>query len=247
MTIAGSDSSGGAGIQADIKTFNKSGVNDLSVITAVTAQNKSGVLSYFALPPSAIDDQLKAVFEGFEIGAVKTGMLANREIVETVAGFLRRAKVKNLIVDPVIKSSKGDTLLENNAIEVLAKHLFPLALVVVPNVDEASALSGVKVKNIQTAREAAQIIYRLGAKHVLIKGGHLEDKFSTDLLYDGNIFTEFSEKRVINKDLPSRQASLHGSGCIFSASITAQLAKGQTLENAIRTAKTLITKKLTDK
>lgn len=208
------------------------------MITAVTAQNSSGVLSYFALPPNIIEDQLKAVFEGFEIGAVKTGMLANREIVETVARFLRSVKIENLVVDPVIKSSKGNTLLEEDAIEVIAKHLFPLALVVVPNVNEASILSGVDVKDIQTAREAAQTIYRLGARHVLIKGGHLEDKFSTDILYDGNIFTEFSEKRIAAKDL-------HGSGCIFSASISAELAKGQTLENAIRAAKTLITKILT--
>lgn len=194
-------------------------------------------MSYFALPPSVIDDQLKAVFDDFNIGAVKTGMLANSEVVETVARFLRSVKVDNLVVDPVIKSSKGDTLLEDGAVEIMAKHLFPLALMVVPNVNEASALSGVDVKNIQTAREAAQTIYRLGARHVLIKGGHLEDKFSTDLLFDGNIFTEFSEKRVFAKDL-------HGSGCIFSASITAELAKGQTLENSIRTAKSLVTQKL---
>jgi hydroxymethylpyrimidine/phosphomethylpyrimidine kinase len=203
----------------------------------VTAQNTKGVKSYYALPLEIIEDQLNAVFEDFEIKAVKTGMLANESIVEKVSELLRQKKVENLVVDPIISSSKGDVLLEGDAISVLAEHLFPLAMVVVPNIKEASAISGVQISNLNDAREAADKIYNLGARHVLIKGGHLEDKFSTDILFDGNVFVEFTEKRVDGADL-------HGSGCIFSSAIAAELAKGQTLENSIRIAKALITKKI---
>src|SRR3989441_6315175 len=190
LTIAGSDSGGGAGIQADIKAMSANGVFAMSVITAVTAQNTEEVTEVFELPTSIIAAQIDAVFDDFEVAAVKTGMLSSAEIVKIVAKMLRPQKVANLVVDPVMVSKSGHPLLKPDAIEAVIKQLIPLALVVTPNIHEAQQLSGVEIKTLADARQAAKIIHKIGCRNVLIKGGHLLADRGTDLLYDGKFFEE---------------------------------------------------------
>src|ERR1051326_2112574 len=185
LTIAGSDSSGGAGIQADIKAMSANGVFAMSVITAITAQNTEEVTDVFELPVSIIEAQLDAVFDDFDVAAVKTGMLSSVEIVKAVAKMLRPQKVANLVVDPVMVAKSGQALLKPEAMEALKRDLIPLALVITPNVQEAEQLSGLPIKTLADARQAAKAIHKLGCKHVLIKGGHLLAERATDLLYDG--------------------------------------------------------------
>src|SRR5256885_14946268 len=188
LTIAGSDSGGGAGIQADIKAMSANGVFAMSVITAITAQNTEEVTEVFELPTSIIAAQIDAVFDDFEVAAVKTGMLSSAEIVKIVAKMLKPQKVLNLVVDPVMVSKSGHPLLKPDAIEAVIQQLIPLALVVTPNIHEAQQLSGVEIKTLPDARQAAKIIHKMGCKHVLIKGGHLLADRGTDLLYDGQLF-----------------------------------------------------------
>jgi len=234
LTIAGSDSGGGAGIQADIKAMSANGVFAMSVITAITAQNTEEVTEVFELPVSIIEAQIDAVFDDFEVAAVKTGMLSSMEIVTAVAKMLRPQKVANLVVDPVMMAKSGQALLKPEAMEALKRDLIPLALVITPNVQEAEQLSGLPIKTLADARQAAKAIHKLGCKHVLIKGGHLLAERATDLLYDGRFFNIFKGEFI---DTPHT----HGTGCTFASAVAAQLARGKALPDAVQTAKTYVT------
>ena len=234
LTIAGSDSGGGAGIQADIKAMSANGVFAMSVITAITAQNTEEVTEVFELPVSIIEAQIDAVFDDFEVAAVKTGMLSSAEIVTAVAKMLRPQKVANLVVDPVMVAKSGQALLKPEAMEALKRDLIPLALVITPNVQEAEHLSGLPIKTLADARQAAKAIHKLGCRNVLIKGGHLLAERATDLLYDGRFFNIFKGEFI---DTPHT----HGTGCTFASAIAAQLARGKALPDAVQTAKTYVT------
>lgn len=234
LTIAGSDSGAGAGIQADLKTMAANGVYGLTVITSITAQNTKGVTAVHDVPVSVVEAQLDALFEDFEIAAVKTGMLSSVEIVEAVGKRLNQYQVSMLVVDPVMVSKSGHALLQPNAIEAMKSALIPLALVVTPNVPEAQLLSGIEIKSLADARQAAKVIQKLGCKHVLIKGGHLLAEKGTDLLYDGRFFSVFKTEYI---DSPHT----HGTGCTYASAIAAQLAKGKSLPDAMQTAKTYLT------
>ncbi len=234
LTIAGSDSGGGAGIQADIKAMSANGVYAMSVITAITAQNTEEVTEVFELPVSIISAQLDAVFDDFEVSAVKTGMLSSAEIVSVVAKMLKPQHVTNLVVDPVMISKSGHALLKPNAVEALKRDLIPLALLVTPNIHEAQELSGLKIQTLADARQAAKALHKLGCKHVLIKGGHLLAERGTDLLYDGRFFNVFKGEFI---DTPHT----HGTGCTYASAIAAQLAKGKALPDAVQTAKAYTT------
>ena len=234
LTIAGSDSGGGAGIQADIKAMSANGVFAMSAITAVTAQNTEEVTDVFELPLSIVVAQIDAVFDDFDVSAVKTGMLSSAEIVKVVAKLLKPQNVTNLVVDPVMIAKSGHRLLKPDAVEALMHELIPLALVVTPNIHEAQQLSGIEIKTLNDARKAAKIIHRLGCRHVLIKGGHLLEDRATDLLYDGRFFELFKSEFI---DTPHT----HGTGCTFASAIAAHLALGKPLTQAITAAKAYLT------
>jgi hydroxymethylpyrimidine/phosphomethylpyrimidine kinase len=234
LTIAGSDSGGGAGIQADIKSMSANGVFAMSAITAVTAQNTEEVTDVFELPVAIIASQIDAVFDDFEVSAVKTGMLSSAEIVRVVAKLLKPQAVTNLVVDPVMISKSGHRLLKPDAVEALMRELIPLALVVTPNVHEAQQLSGIEIKSLADARKAAKIIHRLGCRHVLIKGGHLLEDRATDLLYDGRFFEVFKSEFI-------ESPHTHGTGCTYASAIAAHLALGKPLAQAVAVAKSYVT------
>ena len=234
LTIAGSDSGGGAGIQADIKAMSANGVFAMSAITAVTAQNTEEVTDVFELPLSIVAAQIDAVFDDFDVSAVKTGMVSSAEIVKVVAKLLKPQNVTNLVVDPVMIAKSGHRLLKPDAVEALMHELIPLALVVTPNIHEAQQLSGIEIKTLNDARKAAKIIHRLGCRHVLIKGGHLLEDRATDLLYDGRFFELFKSEFI---DTPHT----HGTGCTFASAIAAHLALGKPLTQAITAAKAYLT------
>ncbi|MDH5761684.1 MAG: bifunctional hydroxymethylpyrimidine kinase/phosphomethylpyrimidine kinase [Nitrospinota bacterium] len=233
LTIAGSDSSGGAGIQADIKTISAHELIATSVITSITAQNSRGVQATFDLPPEEVEAQLKAVLEDGKPAAVKTGMLGNEALVECVARHLKRARIKNLVVDPVIKSSSGKTLLSKKGVEALKEKLLPLALLVTPNIPEAEILSGVRIKNPQDRLKAARAICKLGARNVLIKGGHSKGD-ADDFFFDGKQYEIFGGTRLGKIDW-------HGTGCVLSAAIASGLALKSGLSSAIQKAKGMVT------
>lgn len=234
LTIAGSDSGGGAGIQADLKAMSANGVYGMSVITAVTAQNTEEVTDVFELPPTIIASQLDAVFDDFDVAAVKTGMLSSSAIIDVVVRMLGPQKVTNLVVDPVMISKSGHPLLQPEAIDAVKTKLLPLALVVTPNVHEAQQLAGIEISSLADARRAAKVIHQFGCKHVLIKGGHLLAERATDLLYDGRFFNvlkgEFIETR-----------HTHGTGCTFASALAAHLARGQSVLDSAQAAKTYVT------
>lgn len=236
LTIAGSDPSGGAGIQADLKTFQAHYVYGLSVITSVTAQNSVNVVEAYDLSPRIIAAQLETLFEDFRVEAVKTGMLANAEIIETVAEILLRHKAKNLVVDPVMVSTSGFPLLKPDAVKTLKQTLLPKALLVTPNLDEAEILSEMKIDSPETMGEAAK---KIGAftPYVLIKGGHAMFQKGDDLLWDGKEFTliQGTEQPHLNP---------HGTGCVYSAAIAANLAQGNTLKQAILSAKNYLQERI---
>lgn len=234
LTIATSDSGGGAGIQADIKAMQANGVFALSVLVALTAQNTKTVTMVHPLPRDIIEAQIDAVFDDFEIGGVKTGMLFSAEIVKIVSEKLRALKVKNLVVDPVMISKSGCVLLKPDAIEQVKRDLLPLATVVTPNIHEAQRLAEMTITTLDDVKEAARRIQRLGCQTVLIKGGHLAAAPATDLLYDGRAFT------VIPGEFIETQ-NTHGTGCTYSAAIAAHLALGKDLIPAIQAAKAYIT------
>jgi len=233
LTIAGSDSGAGAGIQADLKTFAALGVYGTSVITAITAQNTLRVTQIFELDPGLVAAQIDAVIQDIGADAVKTGMLSNSAIIEVVTEKIREYRLPNLVVDPVMVSKSGDLLLRNDAIDALKSRLIPLAAVVTPNIPEAVRLTGIQGTRLKDLKESARRIVNMGAKSVVIKGGHRRGP-AADLFYDGKKFRSFSAARV-------RTANTHGTGCTFSAAIAANLAKGEKLESAVAHAKSYIT------
>lgn len=236
LTIAGSDSIAGAGIQADLKTFAALGVYGTSVVTAVTSQNTTGVGDVFAMPPQMVRAQIERVAEDVSLAAVKTGMLATADIVLVVAETVGRFKNANLVVDPVMTATSGTrrTLLAPDAVSILKTRLLPVAAVVTPNVAEASALSGIAVTSVDTAKEAAKRIFELGPKAVVVKGGHLEGANAVDFLFDGYVFTEFSAPRL-------SRGPVHGTGCTFASAIAAGLALGDDVPRAVDRAKRYVT------
>ena len=234
LTIAGSDSGGGAGIQADLKTFSAFRVFGMSVITAVTAQNSMGVQGVENLPPAFVAQQLDSVLDDFGADAAKCGMLSTAPIIEAVAEVLRERPIANLVVDPVMVSKSGDPLLRPDARRALVERILPLALVVTPNLPEAGALTGFPVTDRESMEEAARRIADLGPRHVLVKGGHLKGD-PVDLLWDGHVFREFRGERI---DSPNT----HGTGCTLSAAIVAGLALGQSLTDSIARAKAYVTR-----
>lgn len=236
LTIAGSDSIAGAGIQADLKTFAALGVYGVSALTAVTAQSTTGVADIFALSPQMVRAQIDQIAHDVEIAAVKTGMLATAEIVRVVSDTLGQFQRRNLVVDPVMAASGPGmrTLLAPEAVSILKTRLLPLATVVTPNVAEASTLSDIHVDSLSTAREAAKRIAGLGATAVVIKGGHLSGAQAIDLLWHAGTFTELTAPRV-NVD------AIHGTGCTFASAIAAGLALGDDIPAAVQRAKRYVT------
>ncbi|RLT34310.1 MAG: bifunctional hydroxymethylpyrimidine kinase/phosphomethylpyrimidine kinase [Chloroflexi bacterium] len=226
LTIAGSDSSAGAGIQADLKTFAAHGVYGTSAITAITAQNTLGVMSAEALSADLVTAQIEAVMADIGAHAAKTGMLANAAIVEAVAAAIDALEIPLVVVDPVMVAKSGHRLLDDEALGAIKSELLRRAFVVTPNVPEAEALSLKPIHTEEDLREAARRILILGPEAVLIKGGHFPSADIVDLLYDGHRFTEFRAERV-------ESTSTHGTGCTFAASLAAHLAMGRTLEEAI--------------
>ena len=233
LTIAGSDSGAGAGIQADLKTFAALGVYGTSAITAITAQNTVGVTQVAALQPKLVAAQIDAVISDIGAHALKTGMLANAAIIKAVAGKIREHRLKNLVVDPVMVATSGDLLIEKNAIAALRAALIPLAAVVTPNIPEAEELTGLKLRAAKDIEGAARRIVAMGAGSVVIKGGHRRGP-ALDLFFDGKKFRALRAPRI-------RTRNTHGTGCTFSAAIAAYLAKGETLESAVALAKRYIT------
>ncbi|MGG3451516.1 bifunctional hydroxymethylpyrimidine kinase/phosphomethylpyrimidine kinase [Domibacillus aminovorans] len=233
LTIAGSDSGGGAGIQADLKTFQELGVFGTSVLTAVTAQNTLGVHGVYPMSVEAIEKQIDAVASDIGVDSLKTGMLFSADIIEAVAMKIKEHHFTNVIVDPVMIAKGGAPLLQEEAMEALKTKLLPLALVVTPNIPEAEVISKRTIKSEEDKKEAAKVIAALGVKNVLIKGGHDEGAVTYDLLYDGEEFHTFTGKRIDTKHT-------HGTGCTFSAVMTAAIAKGASVRTAAEMAKQFI-------
>ncbi|MBW2650111.1 MAG: bifunctional hydroxymethylpyrimidine kinase/phosphomethylpyrimidine kinase [Deltaproteobacteria bacterium] len=233
MTIAGSDSGGGAGIQADLKTITVLGGFGMSVITALTAQNTLGVHGIHEVPIDFVEKQFDAVATDIGIDAAKTGMLSNSEIIRAVAGKIRHYGVKKLVVDPVMVAKGGAKLIRDEAKETLIHELLPLAFVITPNVPEAEELTGMKIATVEDMKKAAEIIHQMGAKNVFLKGGHMSED-ALDVLYDGRDFHEFTSERIDTKNT-------HGTGCTTSAAIATGLAQGMNVYEAVRRAKDYIT------
>lgn len=233
MTIAGSDSGGGAGIQADLKTYSALGVFGTSTLTAITAQNTVGVTAVHEIPTDVIAAQIDAVVSDIGADAVKTGMLSSSAIVATVAEAVRRHGITNLVVDPVMVAKSGDRLLREEAIATICSELIPLAKVVTPNIPEAEDLTGRSIESDDDVRRAAEAIIGMGAGSVVIKGGH-RDGPPTDVLYDGREFMEFTTERI-----PS--TSTHGTGCTFASAVAAGLAHGLETPAAVKQAKEYVT------
>lgn len=233
LTIAGSDSSGGAGIQADLKTFLACGVHGMSALTALTAQNTVEVSAVHEVPPWFVREQIARVCEDIPPGAAKTGMLADAGIVRAVARAVRDFGIVNLVVDPVFVSKSGHALLSKDSVRALKTELLPECLVLTPNLHEAAALTGTDVGGLSQMKNAAEKLRRMGPQYVLVKGGHRSEG-ATDVLFDGESFTEISSERIDS-------VNTHGTGCTLSAAIAAYLAKGASVEEAVRGAKAYIT------
>ncbi|GBC81724.1 Hydroxymethylpyrimidine/phosphomethylpyrimidine kinase [bacterium HR10] len=235
LTIAGSDSGGGAGIQADLKTFTALRVYGLSVLTAITAQDTCRVAGVIEVPADFVRLQLDVVMCDIGADAAKTGMLSSPEIIEAVAEGIREHRIERLVVDPVMRAKSGDRLLRAEAEEALVRRLLPLAYLVTPNIPEAEALVGWPIRSLEDMRNAARHIFELGPRAVLVKGGHLDSgSEAVDILYDGREFHE-----VVAERIPTRNT--HGTGCTYSAAITAYLARGEGLLEAVRRAKHYVT------
>ena len=235
LTIAGSDSGGGAGIQADLKAMEANGVFATSVLTAVTAQNTQAVTMSYDLPLRIINAQIDAVATDFEIGATKTGMLSSSDIIQTVAAKVDAYDLYPFVVDPVMISKSGFKLLKDDAIDTLREVLLPMATILTPNVYEAAYLTGEEILSVEDARRSAEVLYEMGPEFVLVKGGHLnESPEALDLLYDGSMFRTFSAKRV-------QTENTHGTGCTYASAIAAHLAKGDDIPTAVEQAKRYVT------
>jgi len=237
LTIAGSDSGGGAGIQADMKTFSAFGVHGSTAITAVTAQNTLGVQGTHPIPENFVRSQIESVLDDIGTDAVKTGMLPTPEIVEIVASCLREYEVENLVVDPVMVAQSGDSLTSREATECLRKKLLPLCTIITPNIHEAEKLTGREIHDLNDMEEAAEIVHEMGARNILIKGGHLEgENIGCDLFSNGTEMTHMRAAKV------SPQRDIHGTGCSLSAAIASGLAKGMPLVRSVESAKEFITR-----
>ncbi|HEX2088504.1 MAG TPA: bifunctional hydroxymethylpyrimidine kinase/phosphomethylpyrimidine kinase [Actinomycetota bacterium] len=234
LTIAGSDSGGGAGIQADLKTFAVLGVWGMSALTSVTVQNTKGVTGVADIPPEVVANQIRAVVTDIGVDAAKTGMLSNTEIIEAVGAAVAEVGVPNLVVDPVFVSKHGDPLLRPDAVDALRQRILPLATVVTPNLPEASGLAGFDVKTKDDMIEAAKAIQALGPVAVLVKGGHLNEPESDDLFVEGTSLEWLSAERI---DTPHT----HGTGCVLSSAIASFLARGDGLLDAVRKGKEFVT------
>lgn len=234
LTVAGSDSSGGAGIQADLKTFAAFNVYGASVITSITAQNTTGVFAVFDIPPEIVGRQFEVVAEDLNIGAVKIGMLSNSEIMIVVAENIKKYRIEKVVLDPVMVAKTGAPLIKDEAIKTLKEVMIPLAYVITPNIPEAEILTGIKISNPMDMKEAAKIIFNMGAKHVLIKGGHLMGYSKViDILFDGKASYVFQSDKVETKNT-------HGTGCTLSSAIAAGLAKGKDVYKAVSDAEKYI-------
>jgi hydroxymethylpyrimidine/phosphomethylpyrimidine kinase len=234
LTIAGSDSGGGAGIQADLKTFGALGVYGMSAVTAVTVQNTKGVSGYEEVAPETVAGQIRAVATDIGVDAAKTGMLASAAIIEAVADAVSETAITNLVVDPVFVSKHGHPLLGEDAVASLKERIVPLAAVVTPNLHEAGGLTGRRVESRDQMKDAAEAILGLGARSVLVKGGHLEEGRAADLFFDGDCMEWVEAERI---DTPHT----HGTGCVLSAAITAHLARGVDLLEAVARGKSFVT------
>ncbi len=241
LTIAGSDSGGGAGIQADIKTITALGGYATTVITALTAQNTFGVHSVFEVPVSFVGQQIDAIMTDIGADAVKTGMLVNRNIVEMVCLKIKEYSIKHVVVDPVMLSKNGKKLLSDDAIHTLTSQLFPQSFLITPNIPEAEHISGMKIQNISQAKESARILHQLGPSHVLIKGGHAERSWDMrtgdkviDMLYDGKSFEYIEDEYIPTKNT-------HGTGCTYASAIATYVAQGNSLKDAVLQAKKFVT------
>lgn len=232
LTIAGSDSCGGAGIQADIKTISSLGAHAMSVITAITAQNSCSVLAIEELSSEIIEKQIEAIFEDIEVDAVKIGMLFNDRIIDSVEKTLKKFSAKNIVLDPVMISKSGCYLLEESAINRLKKFL-PMATIITPNIPEAEALSGIKIETVEDMIESAFKIQKMGVKNILIKGGHLDSDCTDILVKEDKTILKFFSPRKNTKNT-------HGTGCTLSSAIATHLAKGYSLEESISKSKEYI-------
>ena len=235
LTIAGSDSGGGAGIQADLKTFSAFRVFGMSAITAVTAQNSLGVQGVENLSPAFVAQQIESVLSDFGADAAKCGMLSTAAIIEAVAATIAAHRLENLVVDPVMVAKSGDALLQPDARDALIGRILPLALVVTPNLPEAESLTGMPVTTREDMEEAARRIHAMGPRSVLVKGGHLKGDDAVDVLWNGKTLTTFSVARIDS-------VNTHGTGCTYSAAIAAGLARGNALPEAVREAKAYVTR-----
>ena len=233
LSIAGSDCSGGAGIQADLKTFSAHGVFGMSVIVSVVAENTSRVIAIQDVTPDMIRKQIDAVFEDIEVDAVKIGMLSTPACMEAVAEKLRQYKPHNVIVDPVMYAKNGCPLMEETAVDSLVACIIPLADVLTPNIPEAEKISGLSISSVSDMEAAAVKIFEMGCKGVVIKGGH-KDGSALDVLYDGTGFTHFEIERIETKNT-------HGTGCTFSSAVASQLALGLSVKEAVSEAKKYVT------
>jgi hydroxymethylpyrimidine/phosphomethylpyrimidine kinase len=229
LTVAGSDSGGGAGIQADLKTFHRFGVFGTSVVTAVTAQNTRGVFAWTAVAPELVAAQIDAVATDLRPAAVKSGMLADRAIIEAVAGALRRHALAPYVLDPVMVATSGDALSHDGVAPAITNMLLPLAALVTPNLDEAERLTGREVRDVDAMADAARALVAAGAGAALVKGGHLANDDLADVFFDGRDLRVFRAPRIDS-------TSTHGTGCALSAAITAQLALGHALPAAVESA-----------
>ena len=236
LTIAGSDCSGGAGIQADIKTMTANNVYAMSAITALTAQNTTGVTEIINIDPDFVKSQLEMIFDDIYPDAIKIGMVSSGEIVEAIAYELIKYKAKNIVLDPVMVATSGSNLVENSAIKIMQEKLFPLAKVITPNIPEAEVLSGIKIKDEKDMERAAKIIYENHGCAVLLKGGHSIND-ANDLLYENGKEKWFFGKRIDNQNT-------HGTGCTLSSAIATNLAKGYTLGESVIRAKNYISEAL---
>lgn len=235
LTIAGSDSGGGAGIQADLKAFARFGVFGTSALTLVTSQNTLGVQGVHLLPPEVVTSQIDSVLGDLGTDAAKTGAIGSSELIARVAERIAHHRIEKLVVDPVMISKHGDPLLPPDAIAMLQERLLPLALLVTPNTHEAAALTGLEVADLASMREAARRLHGMGPKAVLVKGGALSGRLAVDVFFDGADFEELTAPRLEGK-------GTHGTGCTYSAGITALLAKGRELKLAVREAKAYVTR-----
>jgi len=236
LTVAGSDSGGGAGIQADLKTFAAIGVHGTSAITAVTAQNTQGVSGIFDLPPSFVEAQFDAIAVDIGVDAMKTGMLFSAEIIAAVVGKIVQYGISQVVVDPVMVATSGDLLLREDAIEAVKRALLPVALVVTPNRREAEVLAGMEIQSEDDVLEASRRIHALGPRYVLIKGGHATGD-AVDYLFDGHEMRGFLAPRIETENT-------HGTGCTLSAAIAAYLALGRGVVEAVSGAKEYVTEAL---